>query len=135
MRQKKFWFMLWGILVMFALALILPRQAVAASKYKVLHRFTGGADGANPQGGLVFDPAGSLYGTTTFGGVSPTNCGSSGCGTVFKLTPKAIIESLNLRRPIYRQTAAFGHFGRNEKSFTWEATDKAAALRAAAGLG
>src|SRR5436305_10409668 len=49
--------------------------------------------------------------------------------SVFKLTPKAIIESLNLRRPIYRQTAAFGHFGRNEKSFTWEATDKAAALK------
>jgi S-adenosylmethionine synthetase len=47
----------------------------------------------------------------------------------FKLTPKAIIETLNLRRPIYRQTAAFGHFGRTEKDFTWEATDKAAELR------
>src|SRR5437773_11407141 len=47
----------------------------------------------------------------------------------FKLTPKGIIESLNLRRPIYRKTAAYGHFGREEKEFTWEATDKAAALK------
>src|SRR5271155_1573618 len=46
----------------------------------------------------------------------------------FALTPKGIIESLNLRRPIYRKTAAYGHFGRNEAEFTWEATDKAAAL-------
>ena len=52
----------------------------------------------------------------------------------FKLTPKGIIESLNLRRPIYRKTAAYGHFGRNEPEFTWEATDKAAALRGQAGL-
>ncbi len=51
----------------------------------------------------------------------------------FPLTPKGIIDHLNLRRPIYRATAAFGHFGRNEASFTWEATDKAAALKAAAG--
>ncbi len=47
----------------------------------------------------------------------------------FKLTPKGIIESLNLRRPIYRKTAAYGHFGRNEADFTWEHTDKAAALK------
>jgi S-adenosylmethionine synthetase len=47
----------------------------------------------------------------------------------FKLTPKGIIEGLNLRRPIYRKTAAYGHFGRSEKEFSWEATDKAAALR------
>ena len=46
----------------------------------------------------------------------------------FSLTPKAIIDSLNLRRPIYRQTAAYGHFGRTEPEFTWEATDKAAKL-------
>jgi S-adenosylmethionine synthetase len=52
----------------------------------------------------------------------------------FKLTPKSIIESLNLRRPIYRQTAAYGHFGRTEPEFTWEATDKAAALAEQAGL-
>jgi S-adenosylmethionine synthetase len=48
----------------------------------------------------------------------------------FALTPKAIIESLNLRRPIYKATAAYGHFGREGKDFTWEATDKAAALKA-----
>jgi S-adenosylmethionine synthetase len=52
----------------------------------------------------------------------------------FALTPKGIMESLNLRRPIYRKTAAYGHFGRNDKDFTWEATDKAAALREQAGL-
>jgi S-adenosylmethionine synthetase len=52
----------------------------------------------------------------------------------FSLTPKGIIESLNLRRPIYRQTAAYGHFGRTEPDFTWEATDKAAALAEQAGL-
>ncbi len=47
----------------------------------------------------------------------------------FKLTPKGIIESLDLRRPIYKKTAAYGHFGRNDADFTWEATDKASALR------
>jgi len=52
----------------------------------------------------------------------------------FKLTPRGIIESLNLRRPIYRKTAAFGHFGRNDSDFTWEATDKAAKLASEAGL-
>ena len=51
----------------------------------------------------------------------------------FKLTPKGIIESLNLRRPIYRKTAAYGHFGRAHADFTWEATDKAAALKEQAG--
>ena len=50
----------------------------------------------------------------------------------FSLTPKGIIESLNLRRPIYQKTAAYGHFGRSEPEFTWEATDKAAALAAQA---
>jgi S-adenosylmethionine synthetase len=49
----------------------------------------------------------------------------------FSLTPKGMIESLKLRRPIYRKTAAFGHFGRTEDTFTWEATDKAAALKEA----
>jgi S-adenosylmethionine synthetase len=47
----------------------------------------------------------------------------------FELTPKGIIESLNLRRPIYRQTAAYGHFGRSEPEFTWEKTDKAPLLQ------
>jgi S-adenosylmethionine synthetase len=49
---------------------------------------------------------------------------------IFPLTPKGIIEYLNLRRPIYKQTAAYGHFGRSEPDFTWERTDKAEALRA-----
>ncbi|MCI0354787.1 MAG: methionine adenosyltransferase, partial [Acidobacteria bacterium] len=52
----------------------------------------------------------------------------------FQITPKGIIESLNLRRPIYRKTAAYGHFGRKDPDFTWEATDKAEALRRAAGV-
>jgi S-adenosylmethionine synthetase len=52
----------------------------------------------------------------------------------FKLTPKGIIESLDLRRPIYRKTAAYGHFGRADKDFTWEATDKAQVLKEAAGV-
>ena len=47
----------------------------------------------------------------------------------FQLTPKGIIDSLKLRRPIYRKTAAYGHFGRNDSDFSWEATDKAAALK------
>jgi S-adenosylmethionine synthetase len=52
-----------------------------------------------------------------------------GIREIFSLTPKGIIESLKLRRPIYKKTAAFGHFGRNEESFTWEKTDKAEALK------
>ncbi len=52
----------------------------------------------------------------------------------FNMTPRGIIKELDLRRPIYRKTAAFGHFGRTEPEFTWERTDKAAALRADAGL-
>ena len=53
----------------------------------------------------------------------------------FSLTPKAIIEALDLRRPIYKATAAYGHFGRSGPGFTWERTDRADALRKAAGLG
>jgi S-adenosylmethionine synthetase len=53
----------------------------------------------------------------------------------FSLTPKGIIETLNLRRPIYKPTAAYGHFGRTGPGFTWELTDRAEALRKAAGLG
>jgi S-adenosylmethionine synthetase len=53
---------------------------------------------------------------------------------IFKLTPRGIIESLNLRRPIYRPTASFGHFGRSGPGFTWELTDKAEAIRSQAGL-
>jgi S-adenosylmethionine synthetase len=52
----------------------------------------------------------------------------------FSLTPKGIIEALDLRRPIYKPTAAYGHFGRSGPGFTWERTDRASALREAAGL-
>lgn len=52
----------------------------------------------------------------------------------FDLTPKGIIETLDLRRPIYRQTAAYGHFGREEENFTWERVDKADILRKEAGI-
>jgi S-adenosylmethionine synthetase len=53
---------------------------------------------------------------------------------LFKLTPRGIMEELELRRPIYRKTAAFGHFGRTEPEFAWERTDRVNALRAGAGL-
>ena len=52
----------------------------------------------------------------------------------FDLRPGAIIRDLDLRRPIYRKTSAYGHFGRDDKDFTWERTDRAAKLAAAAGL-
>jgi S-adenosylmethionine synthetase len=53
----------------------------------------------------------------------------------FKLTPKGIIEALDLRRPVYRPTAAYGHFGRTGPGFTWERTDKAELLRKEAAAG
>jgi S-adenosylmethionine synthetase len=53
---------------------------------------------------------------------------------LFDLRPGAIIRDLDLRRPIYRQIAAYGHFGRDDLDLTWERTDKAEALRKAAGL-
>ena len=52
----------------------------------------------------------------------------------FPLTPLGIIDHLQLRRPIYRKTAAYGHFGRSEPEFTWERTDKSSALRSVAGV-
>ena len=52
----------------------------------------------------------------------------------FDLRPKGIVQMLDLLRPIYEKTAAYGHFGRDEPEFSWEATDKAAALKADAGL-
>jgi S-adenosylmethionine synthetase len=52
----------------------------------------------------------------------------------FDLRPAAILRDLDLRRPIYTKTAAYGHFGRDDHDFTWERTDKAEELRAAAGL-
>jgi len=52
----------------------------------------------------------------------------------FPLTPRGIIDYLKLRRPIFRKTASYGHFGRSEQEFTWEKTDKAKVLRKDAGL-
>ena len=52
----------------------------------------------------------------------------------FRMDPLGMIDHLKLRRPIYKKTAAYGHFGRTEKEFTWERTDKAAALRRDSGL-
>jgi S-adenosylmethionine synthetase len=70
----------------------------------------------------------------TFGtGVIPDTKIAAIVRDIFDLRPKGIVNMLGLLKPIYQQTAAYGHFGRTEKSFTWERTDKAAALRAAAG--
>jgi S-adenosylmethionine synthetase len=81
----------------------------------------------------VVDPVSVLVDTGGTGRVSEGNL-STLVREHFQLTPQGIIETLNLRRPIYRKTAAYGHFGRAEEGFTWETTDKAQALREAAGV-
>jgi len=81
----------------------------------------------------VADPVSVLVDTGGTGRVSEGNL-STLVRDIFSLTPLGIIETLNLRRPIYRKTAAYGHFGRSDEGFTWEATDKAQALREAAGV-
>ena len=81
----------------------------------------------------VADPVSVLVDTSGTGKVSDEKM-TELVRAHFQLTPNGIIESLDLRRPIYRKTAAFGHFGRTEPEFTWERTDKAAALKADAGL-
>jgi len=70
--------------LMFA-ATIIAVPAIHAQTFTVLHSFTGAPDGANPVVGLTLDQAGNLYGATWFGGNTGGNCGSSGCGTVFRL--------------------------------------------------
>jgi len=77
----------------------------------------------------VADPVSVLVDTSGTGKVADTTM-TELVRKHFQLTPKGIIESLDLRRPIYRKTASFGHFGRSEPEFTWERTDKAAALKA-----
>src|SRR2546421_2295980 len=82
----------------------------------------------------VADPVSVMvdtYGTGRIDDAKKTQVGRAH----FQLTPKGVIEGLDLPPAIYRETAAFGHFGRTEAEFTWEKTDKAAALRAAAGAG
>jgi S-adenosylmethionine synthetase len=59
---------------------------------------------------------------------------SQAVGEVFDLRPAAILRDLDLRRPIYRNTAAYGHFGREGESFPWERTDRVDALKSALGL-
>jgi S-adenosylmethionine synthetase len=76
----------------------------------------------------VADPVSVLVETFGTGKVAPEKLQEL-VRANFQLTPRGIIESLKLRRPIYRKTAAYGHFGRDDKDFTWEATDKAKALR------
>ncbi len=81
----------------------------------------------------VADPVSVLVETFGTGKVDESTISRS-VREQFELTPKGIIDTLDLRRPIYRQTAAFGHFGRSEPEFTWERTDKTDGLRSAAGL-
>jgi S-adenosylmethionine synthetase len=78
----------------------------------------------------VADPVSVLVDTFGTAQVDPSKL-SDVVREHFNLTPKGIIETLNLRRPIYKKTAAYGHFGRTEDSFSWEKTDKAEDLRRA----
>jgi S-adenosylmethionine synthetase len=81
----------------------------------------------------VADPVSVLVDTAGTGRISETAIAKL-VRDNFELTPRGIIQELNLRRPIYKATAAYGHFGRNEEGFTWERTDKAETLRAGAGI-
>jgi S-adenosylmethionine synthetase len=81
----------------------------------------------------VAEPVSVLVNTEGTGRVSDTQL-SNLVRDNFELTPRGIIEELKLRRPIYRATAAYGHFGRLEDGFSWERTDKAETLRASAGV-
>jgi S-adenosylmethionine synthetase len=81
----------------------------------------------------VSDPVSVLVDTSGTGRISESQLAKL-IREHFNLTPRGIIEDLQLRRPIYKETAAYGHFGRDGEGFTWELTDKAEALRAAAGI-
>jgi S-adenosylmethionine synthetase len=81
----------------------------------------------------VADPVSVLVDTSGTGRISE-NALSKLVRDSFELTPHGIIEELKLRRPIYKATAAYGHFGRAEAGFNWEKTDKAESLREAAGI-
>ena len=81
----------------------------------------------------VADPVSVLVDTGGTGRISESNL-STLVRELFQLTPQGIIETLKLRQPIYKKTAAYGHFGRTDEGFTWEASDKAQALREAAGV-
>src|SRR4030095_3663671 len=81
----------------------------------------------------VADPVSVMVHTEGTGRIAEERITELGRAHV-QLTPRGIMEELDLRRPIYKKTAAFGHFGRTEPEFTWERTDKAAALKAAAAI-
>ncbi len=81
----------------------------------------------------VADPVSVLVDTQQTGQISPEKL-SKLVRDHFPMTPKGIIDHLKLRRPIYKKTAAYGHFGRNDPDFTWEATDLSDVLRRAAGV-
>jgi S-adenosylmethionine synthetase len=81
----------------------------------------------------VAEPVSVLVDTSNTGKISDIRL-SQIVRDVFNLTPTGIIEGLQLLQPIYRRTAAYGHFGRNEAGFTWEQTNKADLLRSEAGI-
>ena len=81
----------------------------------------------------VADPVSVLVDTYGTGALSDEAIAAA-VQEVFKLTPKGIIQTLKLKRPIYRKTTNYGHFGRELGEFVWEKTDKARALRRAAGV-
>lgn len=88
MTYKKFLGAASAALMIVVAIFLLVTGALAANKFKTLHTFTGGKDGGSPEGSLILDQAGNLYGTTAYGGdVNSTSC-TYGCGVVFKLTPK-----------------------------------------------
>src|SRR5207237_3651482 len=82
----------------------------------------------------VAEPVSMLVDTFGTGSVSDDKLTKAVLAT-FDARPGMLIKELDLRRPIFRKTAAYGHFGREDADFTWERTDKAETLRAAAGLG
>jgi S-adenosylmethionine synthetase len=82
----------------------------------------------------VSDPVSVLVDTQGTGAVDDDRI-CDACREMFPLSPAGIIEYLNLRRPIFRKTAAGGHFGRDDADFTWESTDRAAELADAVGAG
>jgi S-adenosylmethionine synthetase len=81
----------------------------------------------------VADPVSILVDTFGTGNVDPVKI-TNAIREIFELTPQEIIKALDLRRPIFRKTAAYGHFGRNEPEFTWEKLDKVDAIKSSLGL-
>ena len=116
------------------------RSAAYAARYVAKNVVAAGLAGALPDPGRVRDRRGApdVGARRTASARRPTACpargSSSWCASTSTCGPAAILRDLDLLRPIYAKTAAYGHFGRDDRDFTWERTDKADALRAAAGL-